>query len=105
MLGHVHLGVSGEGLDGLHGDALGLQLADEDVPAGVRRLARELHRVLRMRSFAWALRMIWNIMPRRLDACDWCVPSYVTHLTYTLQAKFYTCHRWQACDFGKSEKI
>ena len=32
---------------------------------------------LSMRSFAWALRMIWNIMPRHLDACDWCVPSFV----------------------------
>ena len=30
-----------------------------------------------MRSFAWALRMIWNIMPRHLEACDWCVPSFV----------------------------
>lgn len=36
VLRHVHLGVPGEGLDGLHGDALGLQLADEGVPAGVR---------------------------------------------------------------------
>ena len=37
VLGHVHLGVPGKGLDGLHGDALGLQLADKGVPAGVRR--------------------------------------------------------------------
>lgn len=37
VLRHVHLGVSSEGLDGLHGDALGLQLAYEGVPAGVRR--------------------------------------------------------------------
>ena len=37
VLRHVHLGVPGEGLYRLHGDALGLQLADEGVPAGVRR--------------------------------------------------------------------
>lgn len=37
VLGHIHLGVSSEGLYRLHGDALGLQLADEGVPAGVRR--------------------------------------------------------------------
>lgn len=37
VLRHVHLGVSSEGLYRLHGDALGLQLADEGVPAGVRR--------------------------------------------------------------------
>ena len=37
VLGHVHFGVSSEGLYRLHGDALGLQLADEGVPAGVRR--------------------------------------------------------------------
>ena len=36
VLGHVHLGVPGEGLYRLHGDALGLQLADKGVPAGVR---------------------------------------------------------------------
>ena len=36
VLRHVHLGVSSEGLYRLHGDALGLQLADEGVPAGVR---------------------------------------------------------------------
>ena len=37
VLRHVHLGVSSEGLYRLHGDALGLQLTDEGVPAGVRR--------------------------------------------------------------------
>lgn len=37
VLRHVHLGVSSEGLYRLHGDALGLQLADKGVPAGVRR--------------------------------------------------------------------
>lgn len=37
VLRHVHFGVPGEGLYRLHGDALGLQLADEGVPAGVRR--------------------------------------------------------------------
>lgn len=37
VLGHVHFGVSSEGLYRLHGDALGLQLADKGVPAGVRR--------------------------------------------------------------------
>ena len=37
VLRHVHLGVPGEGLYRLHGDALGLQLADKGVPAGVRR--------------------------------------------------------------------
>lgn len=36
VLGHVHFGVSSEGLYRLHGDALGLQLADKGVPAGVR---------------------------------------------------------------------
>ena len=36
VLRHVHLGVSSEGLYRLHGDALGLQLADKGVPAGVR---------------------------------------------------------------------
>lgn len=37
VLGHVHFCVSSEGQYRLHGDALGLQLADEGVPAGVRR--------------------------------------------------------------------
>lgn len=37
VLCHVHICVPGKGLDGLHGDALGLQLTDEGVPAGVRR--------------------------------------------------------------------
>ena len=36
VLGHVHLGVPGEGLNRLHRHALGLQLAYEGVPAGVR---------------------------------------------------------------------
>ena len=33
---------------------------------------------LRIRSLACALRMIWNIMPRHFDACDWCFPSAVS---------------------------
>lgn len=37
VLCHVHFGVPGKGLYRLHGDALGLQLAYEGVPAGVRR--------------------------------------------------------------------
>ena len=36
MLGHVHLGVTGERLYRLHRDALGLKLADKGVTAGVR---------------------------------------------------------------------
>ena len=37
VLCHVHICVPGKGLYRLHGDALGLQLAYEGVPAGVRR--------------------------------------------------------------------
>jgi hypothetical protein len=35
VLRHVHFSVPGEGLYRFHGDALGLQLTDEGVPAGV----------------------------------------------------------------------
>lgn len=42
-----------------------------------RVLSASLTGSLRMSSFAWAFRMIWKIMPGRLDACDWCVPSFV----------------------------